>query len=130
MAWRAYDAECVAGFLLKNLIDCIEAGSGGVQRDIEGTRVDIGVAGAEGMRAAQNIAARDRDVLARMAEREFILSRGARRGRTKPVITQPPNGGIPPCRLFGVSGAGIVLLRDGIGQKRGAQLLLLPLSFR
>jgi hypothetical protein len=64
VAGGTHDAEGVAGFLLKNQIDGVEAGAGRMQRYFERTRVDVGVAGAEGVRAAQNISARNADVLA------------------------------------------------------------------
>jgi hypothetical protein len=44
---RPHDTECISGLLLKDQIDRIQTGAGGVQRNFERPAVDIGVAGAE-----------------------------------------------------------------------------------
>ena len=117
MAGRAHDAERVLRFSLHDKIDAVQAGSGGAQRDFERAGPDIGIAGAERVGAALDIAARDADVFEGVAQRQFLFRGGARRNGRQLVSAEAANRGIPACGLLGMSGAGVMLFGDRIGEE-------------
>ena len=80
MAGRANHAEGIGGFAFHHQINGVQAYADGVQCHVAGADADFGIAGAEFGQPHLHVALRHQDVVARVAQSEFVHGCCARRG--------------------------------------------------
>jgi len=114
MAGRAHDTEGIVSLTGEDQVDGMQDGSDGAKSDIVSVMAQVGIAGREFTEAFLNFVARGPDVLASVAECDFIIGSGPRSKRSELKLGETFHHCVEARGGFGMAGSGLVAFGDGV----------------